>query len=182
MKKFFIAVILIATFIGSAHAQTVVIERPGIFTDLATAIVGVPAAAAVGIFEGVCEGVSGLISGSTTVVTTPAPVVVQPRVVTPAPVVVPNNQVVVTSPIVIGAPSTTVTTTVSSPIKVPGATVIPDPVTRITTNYGNGTTVTVTRPASGYELGGGIVYPVDPGHRVGTSPFANPYIYRPHGR
>lgn len=184
MKKFILAVILIATVIGSAHAQTVVVERPGIFTDLATALVGVPAAAAVGIFEGVCEGVSELVSGSTTVVTTPAPVVVAtPRVVAPvAPVVVPNNQVVVTSPIVVGAPTTTVTTTVSSPVRVPGGTFIPTPTTRITTHYGNGTTVTVTREASGYELGGGIVYPVDPGHRVGSSPFVNPYIYRPHGR
>ena len=90
-----------------------------------------------------------------------------------------RRQVVVASPIVKGVPSTTVTTPVSSPIKAPGATVIPDPITTVTTDYGSGTTVTVTRPASGFELGGGVVYPVLPGNRVGSSPFANPYIYRP---
>ena len=185
MKKAFLS-ILALMMLATVHAQqTVVIERSGIFTDLAnaaTALVTLPAAAVSGIVVGTVEGVKDVITGSTTVISTPAPVVVQPRVIAPAPVVVPNNKVVVTSPIVVGAPSTTVTTTVSSPIKVPGATIIPTPTTRITTDYGNGTTVTVTREASGYELGGGIVYPVDPAHRVGSSPFVNPYIYRPHGR
>lgn len=175
MKKFILAVILIAAFVGSAHAQTVVVERPGIFTDLATAIIDIPAAAAVGIVQGVVEAGRSLVCGSTTVIAAPAPVVVAP-----APVVVPQRQTVVTSPIVVGVPRTTVTTTVSSPVKVPGATVIPDPVTTIVTDYGNGTSVVVTRPASGYELGGGVVYPVAPHERVGTSPFVNPYIRRPH--
>lgn len=185
MKKTFLS-ILALMMLATVHAQqTVVIERPGIFSDLAsaaTALVTLPAAAVSGIVVGTVEGVKDVITGSATVVTTPAPIVVQPHVIAPAPVVVPNNKVVVTSPIVVGAPSTTVTTTVSSPIKVPGATIIPTPTTRITTNYGNGTTVTVTREASGYELGGGIVYPVAPENRVGSSPFCNPYIYRPHGR
>lgn len=185
MKKAFLS-ILALMMLATVHAQqTVVIERPGIFSDLAsaaTALVTLPAAAVSGIVVGTVEGVKDVITGSAIVVAPPAPVVVQPRVVTPAPVVVPNNQVVVTSPIVVGAPTTTVTTTVGSPVRVPGGTFIPTPTTRITTDYGNGTTVTVIREASGYELGGGIVYPVDPAHRVGSSPFVNPYIYRPHGR
>lgn len=187
MKKTILVFFFGLLTISAVHAQqTVVVERPGLFTDLATALIGVPAAAATGIVEGTVEAVEALFSGSTTVVSASAPVVVVPAtpippppVVPPVTVVVPRKQVVVTSPIVKDVPSTTVTTTVSSPIKVPGATVIPDPVTTVTTDYGNGTTVTVTRPASGYELGGGIVYPVAPGNRVGASPFANPYIYRP---
>lgn len=173
MKKFLIAVILIA-IVGSVHAQTVVIQQHGIFTDLATALIEIPCAAVEGIVTGTVGAVGGLFTGTTTVVT-PGTTVVAP----PAPVVVAPRQTVVTSPIVIGVPRTTVTTTVSSPVKVPGATVIPDPVTTIVTDYGNGTAVTVTRPASGYELGGGIVYPVAPYDRVGTSPFVNPYIRRP---
>lgn len=167
MKKTLLAFVTVCALISSVHAQqTVVIERPGLFTDLATALIGVPAAAVTGIVEGTAEAFGSLIAGSAVVVTTPAPVIVPPR------------QVVVTSPIVTGAPSTTVTTTVSSPIHVPGATIIPTPTTRITTDYGNGTTVTVTRPASGYELGSGVVYPVAPEHRVGSSPFVNPYVFR----
>ncbi len=183
MKKTLLSLLLGLLSISAVHAQqTVIVQRPGIFTDIATALVAVPAAALTGIVEGTVESVGSLLNGSTTVVTTPAPVIVAPRppaVVAPAPVVVPNNQVVVTSPIVVGAPTTTVTTTVGSPVRVPGGTFIPTPTTTITTHYGNGCSVSVTREASGYELGGGIVYPVAPGNRVGSSLFANPYIYRP---
>ena len=181
MKKILLSVLGLMTF-ATVHAQqTLVIERPGIFTDLAsaaTALVTLPVAAATGFVEGTVEAFRDVITGSMTVISTPAPVVVQPRVIVPAPVAVPNNQVTVTSPIVVGVPATTVTTTVSSPIKVPGATIVPTPTTQITTNYGNGTTVTVTRPASAYELGPNVVVPVDPAHRVGSSPFVNPYVFR----
>ena len=178
MKKTIVVFFFCLLTISAVQAQqTVVVERPGLFTDLATALIGVPAAAATGIIEGTIEAVGGLFTGSTVVVSsTPTP---PPPVAAPVAVVVPRKQVVVSSPIVKGVPSTTVTTTVRSPVKVPGATIIPDPTTTITTDYGDGTTVTVTRPASGYELGGGIVYPVDPAHRVGSSPFATPYRYRP---
>ena len=187
MKKTFLCFFAFLLTISAVQAQqTVVVERPGLFTDLATALIGVPAAAATGIVEGTVEAVGALFNGSTTVVSAPAPVVVVPATPIPPPpaaapvaVVVPRTQVVVTSPIVKGVPSTTVTTTVRSPVKVPGATIIPDPMTTVTTDYGDGISVTLTRPASGYELGGGVVYPVDPMHRVGSSPFANPYIYRP---
>ena len=182
MKKILLSVLGLMTFAAVHAQQTVVIERPGIFTDLAsaaTALVTLPVAAATGFIEGTVEAFRDVITGSTTtVITTPAPVVVQPRVIVPAPAAVPGNRVTVTSPIVVGVPSTTVTTTVSSPIKVPGATIVPTPTTRITTDYGDGTTVTVTRPASGYELGPNVVIPVDPAHRVGSSPFVNPYVFR----
>ena len=181
MKKILLFVLGLMSFANVHAQQTVVIERPGIFTDLAsaaTALVTLPVAAATGFVEGTVDAFRDVITGSTTVITTPAPVVVQPRVIVPPPVAVPNNQVTVTSPIVVGVPSTTVTTTVSSPIKVQGATIVPTPTTQITTNYGNGTTVTVTRPASAYELGPNVVVPVDPAHRVGSSPFVNPYVFR----
>ena len=168
MKKLSLALILGLLVISSLHAQqTVVIERPGILTDLSTAIIGVPAAAATGIVSGIVEAGHNLVCGSTTIVTKPAPVVI------------PQRQVIVTSPIVTGWPSTSVTTTTLAPIPIaPGVAVQPPPTTTITTNYGNGTSVTVTRPAGGFELGSGTVYPVPPERRVGTSPFVNPYINR----
>jgi hypothetical protein len=94
--------------------------------------------------------------------------------------VIPQRQFIVTSPIVSGWPSTSITTTTHAPIPIaPGVAVQPLPTTTITTNYGNGTSVTVTRSAGGFELGSGTVYPVPPERRVGTSPFVNPYINRP---
>ena len=169
MKKMLLGFVFGLLTLSSVHAQqTVVIERPGIFTDLATAIIGVPAAAATGIVQGVAEAGRNLISGGSTIV------------VAPAPVVVPQRQVVVTSPIVTGYSSTTVVTTTPAPVVVaPQVVVQPQSTTSIITNYGNGSTVTVTRPTSGYELGSGVVYPVPPENRVGSSPFVNPYIYRP---
>lgn len=180
MKKTILAFLIGCALFSTVQAQqTVVIERPGIFTDLATALIGVPAAAAVGIVEGTVESVRDIVSGRTTVITAPPPVIVQQPVVT-APVVVQQRQVVVTSPIVAGRPSTTVVTTTSAPVVVaPQVVVQPQPTTSIITNYGNGTSVTVTRPASAYELGGTVIAPVAPEHRVGSSPFVNPYIYRP---
>ena len=169
MKKLILTLILGLMAITTIHAQqTVVIERPGILTDLSTAIIGVPAAAVTGIISGIVEAGRNLVCGSTTIVTKPAPVVI------------PQRQVIVTSPIVTGWPSTSVTTTTLAPIPIaPGIAVQPAPTMTITTNYGNGTSVTVTRPAGGFELGSGTVYPVPPERRVGLSPFVNPYINRP---
>lgn len=179
MKKTILSFVFGLLTISVVHAQqTVVIQRPGIFTDLATALIGVPAATAVGIVEGTVEAVRDVVTGSTTVVRTPAPVIVHQPVVT-APVVLPQRQVIVTSPVVTGRPSTTVVTTSPAPVVVaPQVVVQPHPTTSIITNYGNGTTVTVTRPASAYELGGTVIAPVAPENRVGTSPFVNPYVYR----
>ena len=167
MKKTVLVLLLILTF-TVVHAQTIVIESPGILTDLSTAIIGVPAAAVTGIISGIVEAGRNLVCGSTTIVTNPAPVVN------------PQRQVIVTSPIVTGWSSTSVTTTALGPVPIaPGVAVQPAPTTTITTNYGNGTSVTVTRPAGGFELGSGVVYPVASEYRVGSSPLVNPYIHRP---
>ena len=167
MKKTVLVLLLALTF-TVAHAQTIVIERPGILTDLSTAIIGVPAAAVTGIVSGVVDAGRNLVCGSTTIVTNPASVVI------------PQRQVFVTSPIVTGWSSTSVTTTTLGPVQVaPGVAVQPAPITTITTNYGSGTSVTVTRPAGGFELGSGVIYPVAPEYRVGSSPLVNPYIHRP---
>ena len=166
MKKAVLVFLLVLTF-TVVHAQTIVIERPGILTDLSTAIIGVPAAAVTGIVSGIVEAGRNLVCGSTTIV------------INPAPVVIPQRQVIVTSPIVTGWSSTSVTTTALGPVPVaPGVAVQPAPTMTIRTNYGNGTSVTVTRPAGGFELGSGTVYPVPPERRVGTNPFVNPYINR----
>ena len=171
MKKLLLSILGLMTLTAVHAQQTVVIERPGIFTDLAhaaTALVTLPVAAAAGIVEGTVEAVRDTVTGSTTVITTPAPVVVQPQIVVPAPVVAPAP--VVVAPRVVTPAPVVVTPRVAAPAAVPSTTVI--------TRYGDGSVTTVTRQASAYELGPNVVIPVDPTHRVGTSPHVNPYVYR----
>ena len=158
MKKLTLALLLGLLVNSSLHAQqTVVIERPGILTDLASAagaIVALPLAAVEGIVVGSVEAAGSLFHVSTQIVVVPpARAVPVPIIVAPAPVMVAPPVVVKTAPAVV--PSTT-----------------------IITMHGDGTVTTVTRHASAYELGPVIVAPVDPNHRVGTSPYANPYVYR----
>lgn len=158
MKKLTIALILGLLLFTSLHAQqTVVIERPGILTDLATAagtIVAMPLAVVEGIVAGTVEAADSLIHGSTQiVVATPARAVPAPIIVTPAPVMVASPTVVTSAPVAV--PSTTIVTT-----------------------HSDGTITTVTRRASAYELSPTVLAPVDPTHRVGSSPFVNPYVYR----
>ena len=158
MKKLLLSILGLMTLTAVHAQQTVVIERPGIFTDLAhaaTALVTLPVAAAAGIVEGTVEAVRDTVTGSTTVITTPAPIVVQPRVIVPAPVVAPAPVVVAPRVVAPAVPSTTVIT-----------------------RYGDGSVTTVTRQVSAYELGPNVVIPVDPAHRVGSSPHVNPYAYR----
>ncbi len=176
MKKLILSILGLMAFANVHAQQTVVIERPGIFTDLAnaaTALVVMPAAAATGIVAGTVEAFKDVITGSTTVVTTPASVVVAPRVlVPPAPVVVLPPTVVAPSPVVVAPPiistdcyrtphvsTTTITTQTVSP-------------------SGSVTVQSYTRPISAYEIGVPIA-PVPVENRVGTSPYVNPYIYRP---
>ena len=75
MKKLTLALFLGLLVIASLHAQqTVVIERPGILTDLATAagtIVTLPLAAVEGIVVGTVEAAGSLIHGSTQIVVAP---------------------------------------------------------------------------------------------------------------
>jgi len=171
MKKLLLSILGLMTLTAVNAQQTVVIERPGIFTDLAhaaTALVTLPVAAAAGIVEGTVEAVRDTVTGSTTVITTPAPVVVQPQVVVPAPVVVAPAPVVVAPRVVTPAPVVVAPRVVAPAV----------PSTTVITRYGDGSVTTVTRQASAYELGPNVVIPVDPAHRVGSSPHVNPYVYR----
>ena len=186
MKKTVIAILIICALATSVHAQqTVVVQRPGILTDLASAagtLAALPLALAEGVVVGTAEAAGSLIHGSTQVIVTPAPVVAAPTVVAPAPVVVqPQVQVVTSVPVVtppvVTAPVVTAPTVVVGQSAVVAAPAV-RPMTTITTTHRDGTTVSVTRPASGYELGGTVLVPVAPEHRVGSSPFVNPYVYR----
>ena len=158
MKKLTLALILGLLFFTSLHAQqTVVIERPGILTDLASAagaIVSLPLAAVEGIVVGTVEAASSLIHGSTEIsVMSPARPISPPMVVTSPPVMAIHPAAVTLAPAVV-------------------------PTTTIVTTHSDGTITTVTRQASAYELGPVVLTPVDPTHRVGSSPFVNPYVYR----
>ena len=152
MKKLVLTLAVGLMAFTAAHAQqTVIVQRPGIITDIATAtgtILSLPFAFAEGVVVGTAEAAGSLIHGSTEIV------------VTPSVVAVPIPSVAVP------------TTAVTLPLAVRPSTTI------ITTN-GDGTITTVTRQASAYELGPVIIAPVDPNHRVGASPHVNPYIYRP---
>ena len=154
MKKTLLSLLLGLLTFTAIHAQTVVIQRPGILTDLATALVGVPATAVTGIVVGTVEAAGSLIHGSTEIVVVPpARPISPPMVVTPAPVMATPPAAVTLAPAAI--PSTTIITT-----------------------HGDGSVTTVTRQASAYELGPVILTPVDPTYRVGSSPYVNPYVYR----
>ena len=159
MKKLILTLTIGLMAVSATHAQqTVVIQRPGVFTDLASAagaIITLPLAAVEGIVVGTTEAAGSLIHGSTQIIVTPpAKPVPGTTVYAPAPVSTPASVVVPCAPAVI-------------------------PTTTIVTTHGDGTVTTVTRQASAYELGPVIIAPVDPNHRVGTSPHVNPYVYRP---
>ena len=154
MKKTLLSLLLALLTFTAVHAQTVVIQRPGILTDLATALVGVPATAVTGIVVGTVEAAGSLIHGSTEIIVMPpARPVSPPMVVTPAPVMATPPAAVTLAPAAI-------------------------PTTTIVTTHGDGSVTTVTRQASAYELGSVVLTPVDPAHRVGSSPYVNPYVYR----
>ena len=158
MKKFILTLTIGLLAFTAAHAQqTVVIQRPGIFTDLASttgAIIALPLAAVEGIVVGTAEAAGSLIHGSTQIV------------VTPPAKPVPGLSVCVPAP----GPS--------APLVVPRAPAA-IPTTTIITTHSDGTVTTVTRQASAYELGPVVLTPVDPNHRVGASLHVNPYVYRP---
>lgn len=159
MKKFILTLTIGLLAFTAAHAQqTVVIQRPGVFTDLesaAGAIIALPFAVTEGVVVGTAEAAGSLIHGSTQIVVTPPAKPVSGTIVcVPTPLAPPVPVIVPRAPAVI--PSTTIVTT-----------------------HSDGTITTVTRQASAYELGPVIVAPVDPAHRVGPSPHVNPYVYRP---
>lgn len=158
MKKTLLTLLLGLMAVTAAHAQQpVVIQHPGILTDLATAagaIVTLPLAAVEGFVVGTAEATGSLIHGSTQIVVMPpARPVSPPMVVIPAPVMATPPAAVALAPAAI-------------------------PATTIITTHDDGSVTTVTRQASAYELGPVILTPVDPSHRVGPSPHVNPYVYR----
>ena len=155
MKKTLLTLLLGLLTFTAVHAQhTVVIERPGILSDLATALIGVPATAVTGIVVGTVKAASSLIHGSTEIVVMP------PARPVPAPTLIAPASIVV-----------------ASPVAVPHVPAVV-PTTTIVTTHSDGTVTTVTRRASAYELGPVVLSPVDPTHRVGSSPHVNPYVYR----
>ena len=155
MKKTLLTLLLGLLSFTAVHAQqTVIVQRPGILTDLATALVGVPATAVTGIVVGTVEASGSLIHGSTEIVVVPpARSVSPPMVVIPAPVMATPPAAVTLAPAAI-------------------------PTTTIITTHDDGSVTTVTRQASAYELGPVILTPVAPSHRVGPSPHVNSYVYR----
>ena len=158
MKKLILTLTIGLMAVSATHAQqTVVIQHPGVFTDLASAagaIIALPFAVTEGIVVGTAEAAGSLIHGSTQIV------------ITPPAKPVPGLSVCVPAP----GPS--------APVVVP-RTPVAVPTTTIVTTHSDGTVTTVTRQASAYEIGPVIVAPVDPNHRVGSSPHVNPYVYRP---
>ena len=156
MKKLILTLTIGLMAVSATHAQqTVVIQHPGVFTDLASAtgaIIALPLAAVEGIVVGTAEAAGSLIHGSTQIV------------VTPPAKPVPGTTVCVPGPV--------------APIVGPRAPAV-IPTTTIITTHSDGTVTTVTRQASAYELGPVVLTPVDPNHRVGSSPHVNPYVYSP---
>ena len=174
MKKLTIVFAIMFTAIFAHAQQTVIVQRPGILTDLvgaAGALIELPVALA--------EAAGALINGSTSVyvvpqapvattpVVTAVPGYTTPIVMTPAPVVKPV--VVPATPPVLAVPVP------AAPPAIP--TVVPSSSVTIT-SYSPSGVVSVTRPVSAYETGN-ITVPVPVEHRVGSSPFVNPYVYRP---
>lgn len=119
MKKMILAILTVCALMTSAsvHAQTtVVVRRPGLLSglvDTAEALLLLPLAVAEGVVIGTAEAADAVLNGTTTVYTTPSPVVVAPApvVVAPAPVVAPSPVVVTPAPVVVPAPVQTTTVT-----------------------------------------------------------------------
>ena len=100
MKKMLFALTLCIMICTAVHAQqTIIVQRPGIFTDIATAtgtILSLPFAFAEGVVVGTAEAVGSLLHGSTEVI------VVQSATPVPTPLVIASPQPI--------QPSTTITT------------------------------------------------------------------------
>jgi hypothetical protein len=137
MKKTFLTLGLGLMAVTAVHAQqSVVIERPGVLTDLASAtvaIISLPLAAIEGVVVGAAEAASSLVHGSTQIV------------IALSAKPVPNTTVCVPAPVIIS--------------RAPAAI----PTTTIVTTHGDGTVTTVTRYTSAYELGPVIGCHVGPG-------------------
>ena len=121
MKKMILTILTVCALMTAAHAQTtVVVRRPGLLTDLVGvtgALLTLPIAVAEGVALGVAETADALLTGTTTVYTTPAPVYAAPApvYVAPAPVVVPAPVQTTTTVTRTRTTSVTTTTTVTRP-------------------------------------------------------------------
>ena len=102
MKKIILTLTVGLLAFTAAHAQqTVVIQQPGVFTDLASAagaIVTLPIAVVEGIVVGTAEAAGSLIRGSTEIIVVPsatpvsAPVIVtSPQPVRPSTTIMTRN-------------------------------------------------------------------------------------------
>ena len=113
MKKLILTLTIGLMAVSATHAQqTVVIQRPGVFTDLASAagaIIALPFAVTEGIVVGTAEAAGSLIHGSTQIVVTPpakpvpgttvcvpAPGPSAPVVVPHAPAAIPTTTIITT--------------------------------------------------------------------------------------
>lgn len=129
MKKAILAILTACALMTTAHAQTVVVHRsPGVLTDLvgvSGALLTLPIAVAEGVALGVAETADALLTGTTTVYTTPAPVYVAPA---PAPVVVaPAPVYVAPSPVVVAPAPVQTTTTVTRTVTTTRTTTVTRP-------------------------------------------------------
>ncbi len=127
MKKMILTILTACALMttASVHAQTtVVVQRPGLLSGLvgtAEALLLLPLAVAEGVVVGTAEAADAVLNGTTTVYTTPSPVVVAPApvvVAPPAPVVVTPAPVVVSAPVqttMVTRTRTVTTTTVVRP-------------------------------------------------------------------
>ena len=111
MKKTLFALTLCIMICTAVHAQqTIVIQRPGIFTELASAagtIVSFPFAVVEGVVVGAVEATGSLIQGSTEVI------VVQSATPVPTPLVVASPHPVRSSTTIITAHEDGTITTVT---------------------------------------------------------------------
>ena len=157
MKKLItLFVLLCAVFTVNAQ-QTIVVKQNGILTDAATALVGVPVAAATGLIEGTANAISTIVSGRTTVVQAvpAAPVITNFPTFNYVPPAPPTRGVVV-------APVQQQTIIVNGPAVVRGRSAYEHGIVPATA----GGTVVIS--------GGTVVAPATP---LGVVP--NPYV-RPH--
>ena len=164
MKKIILTLTISLLGFTAVHAQqTVIVQKtPGLLeglVDAAVAVATAPVVFGTAIVNGVEEVFAPAIVGSTRVAVIPQAV----PVVIPAPAVIaqpPPPAVVTPVPAIVP----------HAPAAIPTSTII--------TTHGDGTITTITRQASAYELGPVVLTPIDPTHRVGPSPYVNPYVYR----
>ena len=101
MKKMLLALTLCIMICTAVHAQqTIIVQRPGIFTDIATAtgtILSLPFAFAEGIVVGSAEAVGSILHGSAEVIVVPSTTPVSAPVVVASPHPVQPSTTIITT-------------------------------------------------------------------------------------